>query len=177
MADLANLSLSEEEVHRFQADLNEILGHIEKLKDIDTAGVEPMAQVLLRSGGHGNFARGPGAPGHSVGRNSRWPMRHRPRQDTLCVPKVAWSAEPLSSRRIFRLSLSERSGKDYWRIASARWNWLVKRAGCFCRRRKIPPPMRISIFRPNVRWSRRLAWTCKLPVAKIRVLWPGCPSP
>jgi aspartyl-tRNA(Asn)/glutamyl-tRNA(Gln) amidotransferase subunit C len=46
VADLANLSLSEEEVHRFQADLNEILGHIERLNDIDTTGVEPMAQVV-----------------------------------------------------------------------------------------------------------------------------------
>jgi aspartyl-tRNA(Asn)/glutamyl-tRNA(Gln) amidotransferase subunit C len=50
VADLANLSLSEEEVHRFRADLSEILGHIERLNDIDTAGVEPMAQVLYESG-------------------------------------------------------------------------------------------------------------------------------
>jgi aspartyl-tRNA(Asn)/glutamyl-tRNA(Gln) amidotransferase subunit C len=49
VADLANLSLSDGEVHRFQADLNEILGHIERL-DIDTAGVEPMAQVLYEAG-------------------------------------------------------------------------------------------------------------------------------
>ena len=50
MADLANLSLSEAEVHRFQADLNEILGHIERLNDIDTAGVEPMTQVVYEAG-------------------------------------------------------------------------------------------------------------------------------
>jgi aspartyl-tRNA(Asn)/glutamyl-tRNA(Gln) amidotransferase subunit C len=50
VADLANLSLSEGEVHRFQADLNEILGHMERLNDIDTAGVEPMAQVLYEAG-------------------------------------------------------------------------------------------------------------------------------
>ena len=50
VADLANLSLSEEEVHRFQADLSEILGHIERLKDIDTAGVEPMTQVVYEAG-------------------------------------------------------------------------------------------------------------------------------
>jgi len=46
VADLANLSLSEPEVHKLQADLDEILGHIERLKDIDTTDVEPMAQVL-----------------------------------------------------------------------------------------------------------------------------------
>jgi aspartyl-tRNA(Asn)/glutamyl-tRNA(Gln) amidotransferase subunit C len=50
VADLANLSLSEAEVHRFQADLNEILGHIERLNDIDTAGVEPMTQVVYEAG-------------------------------------------------------------------------------------------------------------------------------
>ena len=50
VADLANLDLSDEEVHRFQADLDEILGHIERLNDIDTAGVEPMAQVIYEAG-------------------------------------------------------------------------------------------------------------------------------
>lgn len=50
VADLANLRLSEQEVHKFQADLSEILGHIERLSDIDTAGIEPMAQVLYHAG-------------------------------------------------------------------------------------------------------------------------------
>ena len=50
VADLANLSLSETEVHKFQADLDEILGHIARLNEIDTAGVEPMAQVLYDAG-------------------------------------------------------------------------------------------------------------------------------
>ena len=46
VAELANLSLSEAEIHKFQADLDEILGHVERLHEIDTDGVEPMAQVL-----------------------------------------------------------------------------------------------------------------------------------
>jgi aspartyl-tRNA(Asn)/glutamyl-tRNA(Gln) amidotransferase subunit C len=46
VAELANLSLSEAEVQRFQADLDQILGHMERLNEIDTIGVEPMAQVL-----------------------------------------------------------------------------------------------------------------------------------
>ncbi|HXM41725.1 MAG TPA: Asp-tRNA(Asn)/Glu-tRNA(Gln) amidotransferase subunit GatC [Bryobacteraceae bacterium] len=50
VAELANLSLSEAEVHKFQADLDEILGHVERLNEIDTTGVEPMAQVLYGSG-------------------------------------------------------------------------------------------------------------------------------
>ena len=49
VADLANLKLSEEEVRKFQADLDGILVHIDRLKEIDTANVEPMAQVLYQT--------------------------------------------------------------------------------------------------------------------------------
>ena len=50
VAELANLNLSDAEVHKFQADLDEILGHVERLNEIDTTGVEPMAQVLYAAG-------------------------------------------------------------------------------------------------------------------------------
>jgi aspartyl-tRNA(Asn)/glutamyl-tRNA(Gln) amidotransferase subunit C len=46
VAGLANLKLTEAEVHKFRADLDEILGHVDKLNEIDTSAVEPMAQVL-----------------------------------------------------------------------------------------------------------------------------------
>lgn len=46
VADLANLRLSEEEVHRMAHDLGQILTHIEQLNELDTSDVEPMAQVL-----------------------------------------------------------------------------------------------------------------------------------
>jgi aspartyl-tRNA(Asn)/glutamyl-tRNA(Gln) amidotransferase subunit C len=47
VADLANLSLSDAEVAKFQSDLDEILEHMDRLKEIDTTGVEPMSQVLF----------------------------------------------------------------------------------------------------------------------------------
>ena len=50
VAELAHLHLSETEVRKFQADLDEILGHVERLNEIDTTGVEPMAQVLYAAG-------------------------------------------------------------------------------------------------------------------------------
>lgn len=50
VADLAYLKLSDEEIGRFTRDLSEILTHIEKLNELDTAGVEPMAQVLYDAG-------------------------------------------------------------------------------------------------------------------------------
>ena len=46
VADLANLRLGEDEVQRMAHDLDEILTHIDKLNELDTSGVEPMAQVL-----------------------------------------------------------------------------------------------------------------------------------
>jgi aspartyl-tRNA(Asn)/glutamyl-tRNA(Gln) amidotransferase subunit C len=50
VAGLANLYLTDEEVKRFEADLDEILTHIDRLNEIDTANVEPMAQVLYSAG-------------------------------------------------------------------------------------------------------------------------------
>jgi aspartyl-tRNA(Asn)/glutamyl-tRNA(Gln) amidotransferase subunit C len=50
VADLANLSLTDAEVRKFRVDLDEILVHIDKLSELDTSGVEPMAQVLYEAG-------------------------------------------------------------------------------------------------------------------------------
>ena len=46
VADLANLKLSEEEAAKFTRDLDEILVHMDKLAEIDTGDIAPMAQVL-----------------------------------------------------------------------------------------------------------------------------------
>ena len=45
VAELANLELTAEEEPRMQRDLNAILEHIAALSELDTANVEPMAQV------------------------------------------------------------------------------------------------------------------------------------
>lgn len=47
VADLANLRLSEPEVHRMSHDLGQILTYIEELNELDTTSVAPMAQVLF----------------------------------------------------------------------------------------------------------------------------------
>ena len=47
VADLANLRLTDAEVQRFQADLDGILEHMAHLNEIDTAGMDPMSQVLF----------------------------------------------------------------------------------------------------------------------------------
>jgi len=47
VAALANLNLTDAEVAKFQADLDQILEHVDKLNELDTSGVAPMAQVLF----------------------------------------------------------------------------------------------------------------------------------
>jgi len=47
VADLANLALRDDEVARMALDLSGILTHIDKLYELDTSNVEPMAQVLF----------------------------------------------------------------------------------------------------------------------------------
>lgn len=46
VAALAHLELAPDEIERMQQQLDSILGYIEKLNELDTSGVEPMAQVL-----------------------------------------------------------------------------------------------------------------------------------
>jgi aspartyl-tRNA(Asn)/glutamyl-tRNA(Gln) amidotransferase subunit C len=50
VAGLGNLQLTEAEIARMARDLDGILTHIEKLNELDTTGVEPMAQVLYEAG-------------------------------------------------------------------------------------------------------------------------------
>jgi len=45
VAELANLELTSEEVPRMQRDLNNILGHVAQLQQLNTEGVPAMAQV------------------------------------------------------------------------------------------------------------------------------------
>jgi aspartyl-tRNA(Asn)/glutamyl-tRNA(Gln) amidotransferase subunit C len=51
VAELANLELTAEEEPQMQRDLNAILGHIAELNELDTTGVEAMAQVGAMLGG------------------------------------------------------------------------------------------------------------------------------
>jgi aspartyl-tRNA(Asn)/glutamyl-tRNA(Gln) amidotransferase subunit C len=46
VADLANLRLTEDEIQAMAHDMDEILVYMEKLGQVNTDGVEPMAQVL-----------------------------------------------------------------------------------------------------------------------------------
>jgi aspartyl-tRNA(Asn)/glutamyl-tRNA(Gln) amidotransferase subunit C len=58
VADLAHLELTDAERVRMLRDLNSILGYIDRLNELDTSGVEPMAQVATHSdsGQHFDYA-------------------------------------------------------------------------------------------------------------------------
>ncbi len=45
VASLANLELTQQETARMEKDLTATLDYIDQLAEVDTAGVEPMAQV------------------------------------------------------------------------------------------------------------------------------------
>ena len=46
VADLARLSLAPAEIELFTRQLNDILAYVEKLQELDTTGVEPLAHVI-----------------------------------------------------------------------------------------------------------------------------------
>jgi aspartyl-tRNA(Asn)/glutamyl-tRNA(Gln) amidotransferase subunit C len=46
VAQLARLALTEEEKREFSRQLGDILGYVEKLKEVDVAGVEPTAHAF-----------------------------------------------------------------------------------------------------------------------------------
>ncbi len=43
---LSRIRLSEEDVARFASQLSDVLGYVDKLRELDTRGVEPLAHAL-----------------------------------------------------------------------------------------------------------------------------------
>ena len=70
MAGLANLTLTDAEITRLQADLDGILEHMDRLNEADTSGVEPMSQVLFDAGGIGTTRAGVASSSRSKNRSS-----------------------------------------------------------------------------------------------------------
>jgi aspartyl-tRNA(Asn)/glutamyl-tRNA(Gln) amidotransferase subunit C len=56
VAELAHLALDEAEIEMYARQLDSILSYVEKLNELDTAAVEPMAQVLAGAGEEANPA-------------------------------------------------------------------------------------------------------------------------
>jgi aspartyl-tRNA(Asn)/glutamyl-tRNA(Gln) amidotransferase subunit C len=93
VADLANLELTSDERARMLKDLNFILDYIDRLNELDTANVEPMAQVAnledeTRGAEGFAYAMRPDEPRPSLPHEAA--MRNAPVSDGVFfkVPKV-----------------------------------------------------------------------------------------
>ncbi len=47
IAKLARLGLTEKEIEKYQKELSKILDYMEKLKEVDISGIEPMSHSVL----------------------------------------------------------------------------------------------------------------------------------
>lgn len=61
VADLANLELTDQERQRMLKDLNSILDYIDRLNELDTSDVPPMAQISTK------FGQSNGKPDDGIG--------------------------------------------------------------------------------------------------------------
>ena len=61
VADLANLELTEQERQRMLKDLNSILDYIDRLNELDTTNVPPMAQIAAEMGNSDESSNNVGA--------------------------------------------------------------------------------------------------------------------
>jgi aspartyl-tRNA(Asn)/glutamyl-tRNA(Gln) amidotransferase subunit C len=86
VAGLANLELSDQEIGKLRADLDGILEHMGRLNEIDTAGVEPMAQVLFNPGGSDTLR--PDAPQPPLGNEAALANAPQAGAGYFKVPKV-----------------------------------------------------------------------------------------
>jgi aspartyl-tRNA(Asn)/glutamyl-tRNA(Gln) amidotransferase subunit C len=80
VAELAHLELTDEERGRMLKDLNSILGYIDRLNQLDTSDVEPMAQVASRYGERKNNDE---AGGFAFAMRSDEPRPSLPREEAL----------------------------------------------------------------------------------------------
>jgi aspartyl-tRNA(Asn)/glutamyl-tRNA(Gln) amidotransferase subunit C len=97
VADLAHLELTEDERVRMLKDLNSILGYIDRLNELDTSNVEPMAQVASRQPRRGGETSGTEGYAYAMRADEPRPslpheeaMRNAPVSDGVFfkVPKV-----------------------------------------------------------------------------------------
>jgi aspartyl-tRNA(Asn)/glutamyl-tRNA(Gln) amidotransferase subunit C len=86
VAELANLKLSDAEVSRLRAELDGILAHVDKLNEVDTSGVPPMAQVLFDTEA-GSTLRGD-VPVPPLGNQAALASAPQPGAGYFKVPKV-----------------------------------------------------------------------------------------
>ncbi len=86
VADLAHLELSEEEIKKFLPQLDSILQYVQKLNELDTSQIEPMAQVTYPGSEHPQLRKD--APHHTFGQVEALANAPEQRAGSFKVPSV-----------------------------------------------------------------------------------------
>lgn len=86
VAELAHLELTEEEVRKFLPQLDSILEYMRKLNELDTAQVEPMAQVAYPASANPSLR--PDAPRTTFGQEEALANAPEPGAGCFKVPRV-----------------------------------------------------------------------------------------
>lgn len=84
LAQLSSLQLDDEEVEALRADLENILGYIQQLSELDTSGVEPTYQVIDLE----NVWREDTIDDYGVGRDKLLALAPEAEDSQIKVPKV-----------------------------------------------------------------------------------------
>ena len=84
LAALSNLQLEESEVDGLTEDIKNILGYIEQLNELDTAGIEPTYQVTDLE----NISRAEEIAKNDVTREELLALAPEQAEDQIKVPKV-----------------------------------------------------------------------------------------
>lgn len=84
LAQLSNLQLPDDEAETLRGDLQEILGYIEQLSELDTEGVEPTYQVT----GLQNVWRHDDIDNYGVNRDELLALAPDAENNSIKVPKV-----------------------------------------------------------------------------------------
>lgn len=84
LAELSNLTLGEEEAQSLKKDLENILGYVGQLSELNTDGVEPTYQVVDSE----NVWREDEVVGYGVGREDLLNLAAEEKDGQIKVPKV-----------------------------------------------------------------------------------------
>jgi aspartyl-tRNA(Asn)/glutamyl-tRNA(Gln) amidotransferase subunit C len=84
LAQLSSLQLADDEVDGLVADIQNILGYVEQLKELDTSGVEPTYQVTDLE----NIYRDDTVIDYGISRERLLELSPDSRDDQVKVPKV-----------------------------------------------------------------------------------------
>ncbi len=83
LAKLANLALSDADLERMRTELEAIVGYVQQLQAVDTAGIEPVASVAGLSG-----VTRPDASGEMLSQQAALANAPQKNEVAFLVPKV-----------------------------------------------------------------------------------------